>query len=149
MLDHLPKSAENQVRQQQRKAYREPDAQVAQDAWEKLTATLEREHPGAAKSLREGLAETVTVHRLGIPGVLRQTLAITNALESIHSQFRQHARQVKHWTNGHQVLRWLASVSFFIEDTLTRIPGYREIPLLQQALKSRTGQTASKTEQIS
>lgn len=123
---------------------------MAHGALEKLAASLEREHPGAAKSLREGQAETLTVQRLGVPGVLRQTLANTNALESIHSQFRQHAQQVKHWINGHQVLRWLASGSFFIEDTLTRIPGYRELPLLQQAIKSRiAGQTASKTEQIS
>lgn len=136
VLDHVPKSAENRVRQALRKAYQEPDADRAQQALEAIATSLEPEFPGAAKSLREGLAETLTVHRLQIPGRLRQTLANTNALESIHSQFRQHARQVKHGTNGQQVLRWGASASFFIEDALTRIPGYREIPLLQQALKS-------------
>lgn len=76
------------------------------------------------------------MHRLGLPGLLRQTLANTNAMESINSPLRTHAQNVKHWTHGPQVLRWLASASFFIEDTLTRIPGYREIPLLQMALKA-------------
>ena len=89
------------------------------------------------------------MHRLGLPGLLRQTLANTNAMESINSQLRTHAQNVKHWTNGQQVLRWMASASFFIEETLTRIPGYRQIPLLQQALKATCPKKSEqKTEQI-
>ncbi len=149
VLDHLPKSAENRIRQRLRKAYQEPDADTAAQALEALAKELERDHPGAAGSLREGLAETLTVHRLGLPGLLRQTLANTNALESINSPLRTHAQNVKHWTNGQQVLRWMASASFFIEDTLTRIPGYREIPVLQTALKATCSKTPEqKTEQI-
>ena len=149
VLDHLPKSAENRIRQRLRKAYQEPDADTAAQAFKALAKELERDHPGAAGSLREGLAETLTVHRLGLPGLLRQTLANTNALESINSQFRTHAQNVKHWTNGQQVLRWMASASFFIEDTLTRIPGYREIPVLQTALKATCSKMPEqKTEQI-
>lgn len=149
VLDHLPKSAENRVRQRLRKAYQEPDADTAAQALEVLAKEWERDHPGAAGSLREGLAETFTVHRLGLPGLLRQTLANTNAMESINSQWRTHAQNVKHWTNGQQVLRWLASASFFIEDTLTWIPGYREIPLLQTALKATCSKTPEqKAEQI-
>ncbi|AEJ41309.1 transposase [Sulfobacillus acidophilus TPY] len=149
VLDHLPKSAEHRIRQKLRKAYREPDADTAAQALEAIAKELERDHPGAAGSLREGMEETLTVHRLGLPGLLRQTLANTNAMESLNSQFRTHAQNVKHWTNGQQVLRWLASASFFIEDTLTRIPGYREIPLLQTALKAAVSpQINQKTEEI-
>ncbi len=149
VLDHLPKSAENRVRQRLRKAYQEPDADTAAHALEALANELERDHPGAAGSLREGLEETLTVHRLGLPGLLRQTLANTNAMESINSQFRTHAQNVKHWTNGQQVLRWLASASLFIEDTLTRIPGYREMSILQKALKAHVSQKPDrKTEEM-
>jgi transposase-like protein len=81
------------------------------------------------------LAETLTVHQWGIPGLLRQTLANTNAMESINSPLRTHAQNVNHGTNGQQVLRWMVSAIFFIEQTLTRIPGYREMPLLQTANK--------------
>ena len=147
--DHLPKSAENRVRQRLRKAVQEPDADKAAQAFKALAKELERDHPGAAGSLREGLAETLTVDRLGLPGLLRQTLANTNAMESINSPLRTHAQNVNHGTNGQQVLRWMASASFFIEDTLTRIPGYREIPLLQTALKSAVrNKPEQKTEQI-
>jgi putative transposase len=76
------------------------------------------------------------VPRLGLPGLLRQTLATTHAMESLNRPWRTQAQNVKHWTKGQQVLRWLASASLFMEDTLTRIPGYREMPLLQTALKS-------------
>jgi hypothetical protein len=69
------------------------------------------------------------VQRLGLPGLWRQTLANTNATELLNSHFRTHAQTVKQWTNGQQVLRWLASASFFMEETFTRILGYREIPL--------------------
>ena len=89
------------------------------------------------------------MQRLGLPGLLRQKLANTNAMESLDSQLWTHAQNVKHWTNGQQVLRWLASASFFIEDTLTRIPGYREMPLLQTALKSAVlNKSEQKSEQI-
>ncbi|WP_202899973.1 transposase, partial [Sulfobacillus thermosulfidooxidans] len=64
-LGHLPKSAENRVRQRLRKAYQEPDADRAAQAFKALAKELERDHPGAASSFREGLAETLTVHRLG------------------------------------------------------------------------------------
>ncbi len=83
------------MRQQLRKAYQEPGADIAKRALESLAQELERERLGAANSLREGLPETLTVHRLGMPGVLRQTLANTNAMESINSQFRTHAQNVK------------------------------------------------------
>lgn len=87
-------------------------------------------YPQAANSLREGLKETVTVQELGLPGVLRQALATTNALESVNSQFRTHAKNVKRWSNGDQVLRWLAAASLFIEDHFQRLRGYRDLPIL-------------------
>ena len=75
------------MRQRLQKAYQEPDADRAVQALEALAKELEQDHhPGAAGSLREGIAETLTVHRLGLPGLLRQTLATTNAMESINSR---------------------------------------------------------------
>jgi hypothetical protein len=43
-----------------------------------LAGELERSHPGAAASLREGMAETLTVTRLGVKGSLKRTLQSTN-----------------------------------------------------------------------
>ena len=43
-----------------------------------LARSLDRQQPGVAASLREGLAETLTVTRLGVGGRLLQTVASTN-----------------------------------------------------------------------
>ena len=77
----------------------------------------------------------MTVQRLQLPGALRQALATTNALESVNNQFRAHAKNVKRWSNGEQVLRWLASASLFLEDGFRRLPGYRDLPVLQAQLR--------------
>jgi putative transposase len=50
-----------------RAAYANLDALVAEGALRALANRIERSHPGAAASLREGLAETLTVARLGVP----------------------------------------------------------------------------------
>lgn len=139
VLDHIPESAQARIRHRLRKAYQEPDAAEALKALKALAKELEHDYPHAAKSLQEGMEETVTVQQLQLPGVLRQSLATTNALESVNSQFRTHVKNVKRWTNGDQVLRWLASASLFIEDQLRRLTGYRDLPFLQAQLSTATG----------
>jgi putative transposase len=49
---------------------RNPDPLVGQGDLEALATELDRSHPGAAGSLREGLAETFTISRLGVPPTL-------------------------------------------------------------------------------
>ena len=135
VVDHSADSGQARIRQRLRKAYQEPTADAALNALKALAKDLDHDYPQAAKSLREGMEETVTVQRLQLPGVLRQSLATTNALESVNSQFRTHAKNVKRWANGDQVLRWLAAASLFIEDHLRRLTGYRDLPILQAALR--------------
>ena len=61
-----------------RAAYRHSDPLVAQAELEALARELNRSHPGAAASLREGLAETLTIGRLGVPPTLARTLRSTD-----------------------------------------------------------------------
>lgn len=135
MLDHRPESMQAPVRSRLRKAYQEADATKASNALQKLAAELEHDYPQAANSLREGLEETLTVHRLGLSGTWRRSLATTNPLESVNSQFRTYAQNVKRWSNGTPVLRWLASASLFLEDRLQRVSGYRDLPFLHAQLR--------------
>jgi hypothetical protein len=67
----------------------------AKEALQKIFRQLERINPSAARSLEEGLEETLTVHRLGIGGVLRRKLATTNPIESCLSTVQRVARNVK------------------------------------------------------
>jgi putative transposase len=73
----------------------------------RLADELERTHPGAAGSLREGMEETLTVIRLGIKGKLRRTPESTNPCESMIDTVRTTQRNVKHWSSG-EMLRWTA-----------------------------------------
>ena len=63
-----------------RAAYHATTAIEAEADLEALAAELAKSHPGAAGSLREGLAETVTILRLGVPPTLARTLRSTNSI---------------------------------------------------------------------
>ena len=83
--EHLPKSAQGDTDRRIRNAYAMTEYAAAKAELEKIFRQLERINPSAACSLEEGLEETLTVHRLGVGGLLRQTLASTNPIESCFS----------------------------------------------------------------
>jgi transposase-like protein len=107
--DRLPDAVASVVAKRMRAAYRNPDPLVAQADLEALARELDRSHPGAAGSLREGLAETLTIGRLGVPPTLARTLRSTNSIESMIEICRDHAANVKRWQDGQMVLRWVAA----------------------------------------
>jgi hypothetical protein len=88
-----------------RRAYHADSGLAAEAELCALAAELDRTHPGAAASLREGMAETLTVLRLGIPLTLARTFRSTNAVESMISICRTHASNVKRWRDGQMALR--------------------------------------------
>jgi transposase-like protein len=92
-----------------RRAWRETDYERALEQLTRLADELDRTHPGAAGSLREGMEETLTVIRLQIKGKLRRTLESTNPCESMIDTVRTTQRNVKHWSSGEMGLRWTAA----------------------------------------
>ena len=58
------------VKRRLRSAWKLTDHAAALERLGVLASELERSHPGAAASLREGLEETLTLQRLGIDGQL-------------------------------------------------------------------------------
>ncbi len=92
-----------------RQAYHADSALAAPGQLEALAKELDRTHPGAAGSLREGLEQTLTVLRLDVPPTLARTLRSTNAVESMISICRDHSRNVKRWRDGQMALRWCAA----------------------------------------
>ena len=109
VLDHLPEAERPWVRRKLRTAWANPDAGEAEAALAALAGQLAKINPDAAASLREGLADTLTVTRLGITGSLLKTVVSTNPIESMIEIVRAHARNVKHWQNGDMRLRWAAA----------------------------------------
>jgi hypothetical protein len=100
VADKLPNHLAATVTKQMRTVYHAESTLARQAQLEALARELDRTHPGAAASLREGITETLTVLRLGVPPTLARTLCSTNSIESMISIARTHCRNVKHWRNG-------------------------------------------------
>jgi putative transposase len=123
------------VRRKLRAAWANPDASEAEAALAALGRQLEKVNPDAAGSLREGLADTLTVTRLGITGSLLKTVMSTNPMESMIEIVRDHARNVKNWQDGDMRLRWAAAGMLTASTQFRRVKGYRQLPLLAAALR--------------
>jgi len=132
--EHLPKSAQGDTDRRIRNAYAMTDYTAAKAELEKIFRQLERINPSAARSLEEGLEETLTVHRLGVGTLLRRTLASTNPIESCLSTVERVARNVKRWRAGDHALRWTATGLLEAERTFRKVKGYRELEFLQRKL---------------
>lgn len=143
VLDHLPEAERPWVRRKLRAAWANPDADEAQAALEALARQLEKVNPDAAGSLREGLADTLTVTRLHITGSLLKTVMSTNPMESMIEIVRDHARNVKHWQKGDMRLRWAAAGMLAASTQFRRVKGYRQLPLLAAALRTTVGAKTS------
>jgi transposase-like protein len=131
---HLPKQVASTVAKKMRAAYRDPNPLHAEAALEALARSLERAHPGAAGSLREGLAETLTINRLGVPPTLARTLRSTNAIESMIEICRDHSTNVKRWRDGQMALRWCAAGMREAGKQFRRVNGHLHLAALRVAL---------------
>ena len=132
--EHLPKSAQGDYDRRIRNAYALTEYAAAEAELEKIFRQLERINPSAARSLEEGLEETLTVHRLGVGPLLRRTLASTNAIESCFSIVEKVARNVKRWRAGDHALRWTATGLLEAEKKFRKVKGYRELELLHRRM---------------
>lgn len=116
-------------------AYRSGDAERAKRMLLNLARRLQREHPGAAASLREGLEETLTVARLGLPHRLARSLSTTNAIENMLGRVRVVSRNVKRWRGGTMILRWVAAGMSEAERGFRRLKGHLSMPILVAKLR--------------
>jgi transposase-like protein len=135
VLDHLSERDRPAVKQRLRRAWARDDHARALEELRILAAELERSHPGAAASLREGIDETLTVTRLGVRGSLKQTLQSTNPCESMIEIVRRTSRNVKRWQSGDMCLRWTAAGMLEAERQFRRVIGYRDLAKLALAVE--------------
>jgi transposase-like protein len=136
--DHLPQRLRSSVGRKMTDAYHAASAVEAQAALLALAKELDRTHPGAATSLREGLEDTLTVLRLGVPPTLARTLRSTNAIESMISVCREHSANVKRWRDGQMALRWCAAGMVEAGKQFRRVNGHLHLPALRAALERET-----------
>jgi transposase-like protein len=115
-------------------AYRERDYNRALSLLRATKEWLSGINPSAAHSLEEGLEETITVIRLGVPELLQKSLSSTDVIESALGTSEGLTGRVKRWRRGHMRWRWCASGLLLAEAGFHRVQGYREIPKLIKAL---------------
>jgi putative transposase len=140
VLDHLPERERPNVQQRLRRAWALDDHGRALDQLRQLARELDRSYPGAAGSLREGMEETLTLTRLGVPGSLKRTLESTNPCESMIEIVRRTQRNVKRWSSGEMALRWTAAGMLEAERQFRKIIGYRDLATLVIAIERDHGQ---------
>jgi putative transposase len=139
--DRLPDQLRSVVERRMRAAYHAESALAAQAQLEALAAELDKTHPGAAASMREGLPETLTVLRLGVPPTLARTLRSTNCIESMIEICREHAKNVKNWKDGQMALRWAAAGMLEAGKQFRRVNGHLHLPALRKALDADVHKT--------
>jgi transposase-like protein len=138
VLDHLTDEQKPGVAKKLNAAYAMEDYAAAKQALSVLHRELMDLNPSAARSLGEGMEETLTVHRLRLPMQLRKTMASTNVIESAFSIVEQVCRNVKRWHGGDQRERWVGSGLLVAEKQFRRVQGYKQIPHLIRELESLT-----------
>jgi hypothetical protein len=131
----LPDALGSTVAKRMRAAHHIADPLQAHAEPETLARELDRSHPGAAASLREGLAETLTITRLGLPPTLARILRSTNTIESMIEICRDHAANVKRWQDGQMVLRWVAAGMGEAAKQFRRVNGFLHLAALRAELE--------------
>lgn len=142
VLGYLAEKYHEDIRGRMSAAYTSKDWHDAEERLLTLVSWLKRINPDAAGSLREGLEETLTVQKLGLPAILAKSLVTTNPIESVFSSAATLTGRVKRWRQGNMKMRWAVAGALRAEKSFNRLKGYREIPMLQEALERTIGKGA-------
>jgi putative transposase len=135
VLDHLPEHLQASVGRAMKDAWHSKKAALAKRQLERLANSLAKPHPGAAASLREGLAETLTLTTLGIDGALYKTFRTTNPIENLNGLIAHYTRNVKRWRDGEMVLRWIGTALHEASGGFRAVRGFRDMKHLIAAIE--------------
>lgn len=135
--DHLPKSRRGYAMRQMRDAYKGANTKTAKKLLLQTVSWLEaNDEEGAAASLREGLDETLTCLRLGLPNTLARTFSTTNSIENMNGTIRRVGRNVKRWRDTSMITRWVAAGIYEASARFRRVKGHRDMDKLVAALRA-------------
>lgn len=137
VVSYLAKADQRRIRTKLQKAYNHESYEKAKAALEAIKRELSALNPSAARSLEEGLEETLTLPRLGMMPYLKESFRTTNCIESLNSQVADLTRNVKRWTTANQRHRWLAAALMDLEPRLRKVMGFRYLPMPRQAIKRK------------
>jgi putative transposase len=148
VLQHLPKRYQAEYDRKISTAYGMRSHDDARKELDSIIRELDRLNESAANSLREGLEETLTVHQLKLPDVLRKHFFSTNLIESAFSQGVSVMNNVKRWRNSSQIQRWTATALLQAEKKFRKITGYKSMSVLVAALDEEYRRRTLDTKQL-
>jgi len=135
ILSYLSEEDQKTWRRKLQRAYQETTYEAAKERLTDLHAELQQLNRQAARSLQEGLEETLTLHRLGLFDELGRSLKTTNCIESLMGDVGEYIDGVKRWHHSPQRHQWMALAVLEAENGFRRLDGYEDLPRLQAALK--------------
>ena len=136
VISYLPEKEQDIYRGKLQRAYSEPEYETAKRRLYEIRNELVKINRSAAKSLEEGLEETLTMHKLGLVEELGRSFTTTNLIENLNSQLMKYLRRIKRWTNAEMKSRWVAVALVEIEGKMRKVNNYEKLHLLRTALKS-------------
>ena len=139
VISYLPKGEQTRIGRKMAAAYGQVTYENAKEALDALKPGLELMNLSALHSLEEGLEETLTLHRLRLMPMLKDSFRTTNCIENVNSLLAQLTHNVRRWTNSSQRHRWVATALLDIEPRLHRVNGYQHLPMLRQAIQAELG----------
>ena len=139
VVSYLPKSEQARIRRKMEAAYGKPTYAAAKAALDALKPGLKLMNQSALSSLEKGFEETLTLHRLGLMPMLKDSFRTTNCIENVNSLLAQLTHNVRRWTNSSQRHRWVATALLDIEPRLRRVRGFHHLPMLRQAIQAELG----------
>ena len=146
VVSYLPRREQAAWRRQLQRAMDRPTYAEARSALDDLVVELDILNQSAAASLREGLDEILTLHRLGVYAQLGRSFKTTNCLENINGQIEQRCGKVDYWKNSNQRHRWLAAALMDIEPRLRFVCGNQHLGALRDALQDELKIEVTKVE---
>lgn len=135
VVGYLPKREQSSWRKRLQRAFDRPTLEEAEKELARLIDELEEINQSAANSLREGLEEILTLHRLGVFETVGRSFKTTNCLENINGMIEERCAKVDHWKNSNQKQRWMVAALIDIEPRLRRVRGCRHLPKLREAIQ--------------
>lgn len=136
VLSYLSQEHQDQYKGKLQRAYSEPDYKTASSKLKEIITELMKINRSAARSLEEGLEETLTIHRLGLVEQLGRSFTTTNLIENLNSQLKKYLGRVKRWMNSEMRSRWMAVALLQIEKRMRKVNNYEKLHLLRLALKT-------------
>jgi putative transposase len=147
VLERLPKDQQEQTKSLMRAAWK-LDTKAGMAKLEKLAQWLQRGHPDAADSLREGMEECFTINRRDVPPSLHRCLASTNLIKNPHSGVRRRTRRVCRWRDKPMAQRWAAAALFTTEKNFRRVMGHKDLWALKAILDGKHEKQLDRREKV-